>query len=275
MSPSRQPDRQPAGPSRYAKLIEAVFFHHYTRGDREVTFKRADLEEAAAQLGIELPKNLGDLVYSFRYRTDLPPALRELLGPDEEWVIRAGGRSVYRMCIERDPWIRPGAHYAQISVPDGTPGLIRLHARGDEQALLAIIRYNRLLDIFLRIACYSLQSHLRTTVRGVGQVETDEMYVGIDRRGAHYVVPVQAKGGKDRLGIVQIEQDFAVCDAHFSELICRPVGAQFVEPNLIALFEFQRDGDGRVSVLEEKHYRLVPGDAFERGLLAGYRAEPA
>ena len=30
-------------------------------------------------------------------------------------------------------------------------------------------------------------------------VETDEIYVGLDKRGSHYVVPVQAKGGNDRL----------------------------------------------------------------------------
>ena len=67
----------------------------------------------------------------------------------------------------------------------------------DEQALLARVRYNRLVDIFLGIACYSLQNHLRTTASNMGQVETDELYVGVDRRGSHYVVPIQAKGGKD------------------------------------------------------------------------------
>ena len=41
----------------------------------------------------------------------------------------------------------------------------------------------------------ALQNHLRTTVAGMGQVETDEIYVGVDRSGSHYVVPVQAKGG--------------------------------------------------------------------------------
>lgn len=38
------------------------------------------------------------------------------------------------------------------------------------------------------------------------QVETDEVYVGVDKRGAHFVVPVQAKGGTDSISVVQIEQ---------------------------------------------------------------------
>ena len=52
----------------------------------------------------------------------------------------------------------------------------------DEQALLAKIRYNRLIDIFTGITCYSLQNHLRTTVPNIGQVEIDEIYIGIDKR---------------------------------------------------------------------------------------------
>jgi hypothetical protein len=45
----------------------------------------------------------------------------------------------------------------------------------------------------------------------MGQVETDELYVGLDKKGAHYIFPIQAKGGSDKLNVVQIEQDFAVC----------------------------------------------------------------
>ena len=129
-------------------------------------------------------------------------------------------------------------------VPDSTPGVIAKYALNDEQALLARVRYNRLVDIFLGIACYSLQNHLRTTAPNIGQVETDELYVGVDRRGSHYVVPVQAKSGRDRLSIIQIEQDLAVCRAKFPSLICRPVAAQFMKGEVIALFEFEQDENG-------------------------------
>jgi hypothetical protein len=56
-----------------------------------------------------------------------------------------------------------------------------------------------------------LQSHLRTTLPNLGQVETDEVYVGIDKHGIHYVFPIQAKSGTDKIGAVQIEQDLDVC----------------------------------------------------------------
>ena len=70
----------------------------------------------------------------------------------------------------------------EIKIPDSTPGVIAKYVLSDEQALLARVRYNRLVDIFTGITCYSLQNHLRTTVRSIGQVEIDEIYVGIDKR---------------------------------------------------------------------------------------------
>ncbi|HAI86179.1 MAG TPA: endonuclease, partial [Firmicutes bacterium] len=72
-----------------------------------------------------------------------------------------------------------------IKVPDATPGIVELYSLQDEQALLAKVRYNRLIDIFTGLTCYSLQNHLRTHVPELGQVETDELYVGIERGGSH------------------------------------------------------------------------------------------
>ncbi len=159
---------------------------------------------------------------------------------------------------------------AQTKVPDATPGVIAMYALSDEQALLAKLRYNRLIDIFTGVTCYSLQNHLRTTVPRLGQIETDEVYIGVDKRGVHYVFPVQAKGGKDRLSVVQIEQDMAMCANKFQFLICRAIGAQFMEDDLIALFEFEQDKQV-ITIVSEKHYRLVPGEEVTEADLKSYR----
>ncbi len=135
---------------------------------------------------------------------------------------------------------------------------------------MAKLRYNRLIDIFIGIACYSLQSHLRTTASGLGQVETDEIYIGIDKRGAHYVLPVQAKGGSDKIGVVQIEQDFAVCAEKFPDLICRSIAAQFMAADLIAMFEFELTKT-EIAIVSEKHYRLVSPDELSPEELEAYR----
>lgn len=160
---------------------------------------------------------------------------------------------------------------SETKVPDSTPGVIAKYAFNDEQGLLAKLRYNRLIDIFTGVVCYSLQNHLRSFVPGIGQVETDEIYIGIDRRGMHYVFPVQAKGGKDKLSIVQIEQDFALCAHKFPALICRPIAAQFMQNNLVALFDFEQAENGLVRS-SEKHYRFVPPEEVTETDLSAYRA---
>jgi hypothetical protein len=104
----------------------------------------------------------------------------------------------------------------------------------------------------------------------MGQVETDEIYIGIDKRGVHYVLPVQAKGGNDKLGVVQIEQDFAIGAAKFSELICKPIAAQFMATGTVALFEFELSDDG-ISIASEKHYKLVKPDELSPAELEKYK----
>ena len=235
-----------------------------------MNFEREEISEFASNLNIRLPKNLGDVIYSFRYRTDLPSSILEKAPSGETWIIRPAGRSKYRFALVSDRPLAPNRNYASTKIPDSTPGIIAKYAFSDEQAVLARVRYNRLIDIFLGIACYSLQNHLRTTVRGIGQVETDEIYVGLDKSGSHYVVPVQAKGGNDSLNRVQIEQDIALCENKLPSLICRPVGTQLMQDDLIALFEFEQEGED-VKVISEKHYQLVPPDAVSLEDLERYR----
>ena len=166
--------------------------------------------------------------------------------------------------------IVPNPLIGETKIPNATPGIIAKYALGDEQALLAKVRYNRLIDVFTGITCYSLQSHLRTTVPGMGQVETDELYVGIDKRGVHYVFPVQAKSGTDTQSVVQIEQDLAMCTHKFPGLVCRPIAAQFVAADIVALFDFEDSGSG-LSLLSERHYRLVPHQEVTPADLQAYK----
>ena len=126
-----------------------------------------------------------------------------------------------------------------------------------------------MLDIFLGIATYSLQNHLRTSVKGTGQVEIDEIYVGIDRNGCQYVIPVQAKGGTDQLSVVQTQQDLNCCAEKFPNLICRAISTQFITSDLIAVFELDLDED-QIKIVHEKHYRLVPANKITENDLKKY-----
>jgi hypothetical protein len=250
---------------RYVSIIKKVFKDNYRPGSVQVPFVRKEIETAAKELGLPPPSNLGDVPYTFRIRRPLPKEVMDCAPKGKEWVIRGTGRSKYAFEPVKQAWFFPNLSLAVTKIPVATPGIIGKYALTDEQALLAVLRYNRLIDIFSRVTCYSLQNHLRTTVTGIGQIETDEIYLGIDVRGAHYLLPVQAKSGSDNLGVVQIEQDFALArKEEFKNLIPRCMGAQFVDDGedtpRIVLFEFKEDSRGEIVLGREKHYRLVPGD---------------
>jgi hypothetical protein len=254
----------------YTSIIKKIFHSRHKRGMREVPFERGDIVKFGKKLKIDLPLNLGDLVYSFRYRAALPATIQKTAGKGEAWIIRPAGRAKYKFVLVPDTPLAPNPKMTATKVPDSTPGVVAKYASNDEQALLTKLRYNRFIDIFTGITCYSLQNHLRTTVPKLGQVETDEIYVGVDKKGVHYVLPVQAKGGKDKLSIVQIEQDIAVCRHKFPSLICRPIGAKFMQGDVIALFELE-EGDKGVGIASEKHYKLVPAEEVTIEDLETYR----
>jgi len=257
--------------NRYLQLIEKIFFERYSEGETEIEFARTDLEGAAASLGIDLPKNLGDVIYAIRYRIEFPKKILKTQPEGMQWIIEGAGRAQYLFKLVKVNRILPNPNLISIKIPDATPEIISAYSLSDEQALLAKVRYNRLIDIFLGIATYSLQNHLRTSVKGTGQVEIDEIYVGVDRNGGQYIIPVQSKGGKDQLSVVQTKQDIDCCQEKFPNLICRSVSAQFVSDDLIALFELSLE-DEMVKVVDEKHYRLVPASKISEKELLRYSA---
>ncbi|MGP4727738.1 endonuclease [Agrobacterium sp. 16-172Ci] len=257
--------------NRYRILIEHIFFDHWADGVVEFEFERGEIEAHAKKENIALPKNIGDLIYSFRFRYPLPHRILETQPEGLEWVIEGAGRARYRFRLVKITRIVPSEALATIAIPDATPELIRAYALDDEQALLAIVRYNRLIDTFLGLTTYSLQNHLRTTVSGVGQIEIDEVYIGLDKHGCHYVIPVQAKGGNDQIGVVQISQDLAFATEKFPDMRCRPIAAQFMAGGVIALFELTLD-DGQVKIVEERHYRLVPAADLDQTAIRNYRS---
>ena len=256
--------------SIYHRIIERVFSDRYRPGDVEVDFLRQDLVDAAEVLGLPVPKNLGDVLYTFRSRKAFPKSVADTAPADKHWSIRGTGQGAYKFRLVTVSRIVPNPALMTIKIPDATPEIVSAHAMSDEQALLAKIRYNRLLDVFLGVSAYSLQNHLRTTVKGIGQIEVDEIYVAVDSAGRQFVLPVQAKGGSDQLTVEQSEQDLLWCRDRLPNLICRPVLTQFAESDLIAMFEVTMEDD-EIKVVQERHYRLVPASEVTPEDLLRYR----
>src|SRR5688572_17848304 len=94
---STLPHRQMSAKSRnrYQALVAYLFTKHYKVGDESVAFDRSELEAAATLLKIDLPKNLGDVIYNVRYRSALPPEILKTQPEGMEWVIEGVGRAKY------------------------------------------------------------------------------------------------------------------------------------------------------------------------------------
>ena len=255
---------------KYDDIISGIFFDRYEAGATSVRFERNDLATKAHQLEIAIPKNLGDIIYTYKYRKRLPQEKINTAPESFYWRIKNVGTAQYEFVLTQgSEFVEIDTMLATIKIPDGTPSIVKKYSISDEQALLAIVRYNRLIDIFLGVTCYSLQNHLRTTVTGIGQVETDEIYVGIDKAGQQYIIPVQAKGGTDKLGISQIEQDLALCAEKYPELICRSIACQFVTRDIVAMFEFAIE-EQRIVKVNERHYKIVEATEISGDDLRAY-----
>lgn len=248
--------------NKYSKIIEWIFTQNHSPEKLRIPFTRDDFVTASENLGFDRIKNLGDISYSFRFRIDLPDRVQSTAPAGKEWIILGAGSGQYEFRLALSGKVSPSTNRYRIKIPDATPEIVRLYAPGeDEQALLTRVRYNRLIDIFTGLTCYSIQNHLRTNVRGIGQVEVDEVYVGINRRGAHFVIPCQAKSKKDRFGVVQVIQDLELCKFKYPNAIRKPVAIKFVDSNSVAMLELAVTENEEVlslNVVEEKHYELVP-----------------
>jgi hypothetical protein len=108
------PERKSPARNRYEVLILTIFGNHHRKGLDDFEFERSELESVAAKLDIDLPKNLGDLIYSFRYRRGLPEEILATETAGREWIIEPAGRAKYRFRLakvsriipRKDTWLR-------------------------------------------------------------------------------------------------------------------------------------------------------------------------
>lgn len=85
----------------YQALIEHIFFNRYPPGSAQFEFLRSDLARAAAKMKIAPPRNLGDVIYSLRYRSELPQSILNTQPKGMEWIIEGAGRARYRFSLVR------------------------------------------------------------------------------------------------------------------------------------------------------------------------------
>jgi hypothetical protein len=126
-------DKAPKARTRYEQIIEKIFVEGYKDGMTEIPFERTNLTRAAEELGIALPSNLGDIIYSVRFRVPMPEKILATQPEDREWVIELRGRAKYVFRLVPLNRIIPNANLAVIRIPDSTPEIIApyIHTRLD------------------------------------------------------------------------------------------------------------------------------------------------
>ena len=150
---------------KYDALIRKLFFDNFDESRRTSRFRRADIQPTAAEVGVHPPQDQEDLAYYYRRRASLPDDIDSLLETGEERLIASVGE-YYEFRVVNAVSIEPRVGRYRIKIPDVTPEIIAQHALSDEQALLARVRVNRLIDIFTGLTVYSLQNHFRSAVGG-------------------------------------------------------------------------------------------------------------
>ena len=248
-------DDNDADLKEYDQVIVELFRRLHSKGERRLAFSKKDVERVVADLGLEI-RNIPDIAYTYRTGRSTLPA--EVLRTGH-WAIDGAGKGKYVFVkLNRSPYLDLPEDMEKIALLDATPQILLKFQSSDEQALLARIRYNRLVDTFVGLTAYQLQGHFRTTVRALGQVEIDDLYLGVNEDGHWAVLPVEAKVGVERLGVVQVRALSLFAKQQFPDLKARPLGIKLLDDGTLLFVEFndQTDFDA-VAAKRYKRYELV------------------
>lgn len=239
--PKREAEQQHGLSSRvYVPVLREIVRRKYEPGAQRIEFTKQDIEAVAGELGIKVG-NAADLVYRMRARTRLPDDILDL----GFTVLRGVGRGRYALEVGGEAVVRVPEHEI-FDHNDQTPlpvrrllpeNLVEL----DEQGLLTIVGYCRLLDHFTGMTVYRLRSHVRKSVPGVGQAELDEIDVGVALRDddVPVVFPLEAKAADEVINRVQVATAVAYCQTYFPGHEIRPIVVKLTYDGVLHFMEFR------------------------------------
>ena len=87
--------------NRYQAILAKIFSNHGGGNKKDFLFERDEITSVASQLKIQLPKNIGDVLYSQRYRAEWPEAIKSAIPKGHDLVILPAGKSRYRFKLVR------------------------------------------------------------------------------------------------------------------------------------------------------------------------------
>lgn len=255
----------------YVPVILKLFKDRWRPGASTVVFSLDDVRTAveAVRAISSNPdrissRNPADVVYRMRSRTVLP---KEILDKGFH-VLRAVGRGRYQFEKATSGIIETPVSDL-IPAIDHTPMPVRrllpeTMAEMDEQALLSVVGYCRLLDHFTGMKIYRLRSHVRKSVPGVGQAELDAIDVGIAAADddVPVVFPIEAKAVADELNRVQIFNMIQYAEHYFPGLKVRPLALKVDYQSAIHFMEFNvASRPGELRIIRSASYSINTSDS--------------
>lgn len=136
---------------------------------------------------------------------------------------------------------------------DWTPNIARRHGLKETALLECILRHNRLLENFLGLPTEHLQSQIRTSVAGIGQIKIGSLFLCDE---AETSIPVCLIGKPGGFSLERAAQHMKYGFERFPAMQCRTVVAQLLDDQTIALFELFGTPDAP-RVIQEAHYVLT------------------
>jgi hypothetical protein len=245
----------------YVPILLDIFHRKYKEGDFVVRFTLDEVRESAMRLGVISDlRNAPDLVYRMKSRTKLPSEIS-----DKGFrILKTVERGIYQ--LERaESTIIELPEGAIFCIEDKTPVPVRRLlnedlSRIDEQGLLTIVNYCDLLSLFTGLKIYRLKSHARKSVSKIGQVEVDEIDVGVTYSSLNLpiIFPIEAKAAPDPLNWAQIANQVNFANQQFSGFIVRPIGIKVDWNSIIYIIEFTPEIEAKnLRIVNSVRYRLT------------------
>lgn len=241
-----QPKRREATQSHgqtsrvYVPILREIVRRKYTPGAQRIEFTKQEVEAVANDIGVKVG-NAADVIYRMRSRTRLPDEILDL----GFTVLRGIGRGRYVLEVGGEAVVHLPEHDV-FDHNDQTPLPVRRLlpedlAELDEQGLLTMVSYCKLLDHFTGLTVYRLRSHVRKSVPGIGQAELDEIDVGVALRDddVPIVFPLEAKAADEVINRVQIATAVAYCETYFVGHEIRPVVVKLTYDGVLHFLEFR------------------------------------
>ncbi len=241
MAKRREAEQQHGLRSRvYVPILRELVRRFHEPGSQRVEFTVRDVRQVADDLGIEIG-NAPDLIYRMRARTRLPDDILDM----GFTILRGVGRGRYALEVGGEAVVHLPEHEI-LDHNDQTPLPVRRLLPEslvdlDEQGLLTMVSYCKLLDHFTGLTVYRLRSHVRKSVPNVGQAELDEIDVGVAMRDDDIpvVFPIEAKAADEVINRVQIATAVAYCQTYFPGHQIRPIVVKLTYDGVVHFLEFR------------------------------------